>query len=600
LNRKNNFIITITDLNVQADINPNPGLPKYYNFKTGNLNISLHFSANTVFAKSKDENIIILLSGYIYQDDFSDNIPIEEYLLEKYSLYKKDFVKYLNGSFCIFFAQKNAGDVYLATDRVNSRKVFNYKKGKKLLFSTDIKDLPLHECELSYAGLTSYLLNGALHNDLTLFDEIKKLERASLHKIVDFKITSNKYWDYYFTNEYENRSESDLAEELHHIYLQSLKRIIYEKKNIFISLSGGYDSRGIAVMLRDILQDISGVTCFSYHAGDFLKNSDSDIANQVAEKLKFAYRVVNLYNGDPFSVIKNNAELGQGLAYFSVELDAWKEINRNFTASDNSVLLIGDMHEGGRISIQFHGNLKRALEKLTIYGSEFLKEYKDYIDPDIMRDLSESWDTEYYKILNKASEFDNIVNLVDYLYIDQRIPNVMCAVRECFQMPFIETASPYYDNDVLDFYRKLTPNLRDFMRLHKMTIVEKYPEIFKINISTEHWGLEPVWIDEIHTFSETFIDDIKKHESKLDTIIPPDKIITSINGLKNRDMKNKDKSYLKLLHDSLSKILPSYYKFIEILPGGKELTRKAGSYVNPRITYTLEKILIQRLFLTVS
>lgn len=599
MNRKSNFLITFTEKNSQSEFNPNSALKNNYNFIIGNFNLSLRFTNNTVFAKSNDDNIIILLSGNIYQDDLYENTSIQEYLLNKYSLYKKDFVKYLNGSFCVFFAQKNTSEIYFATDRLNSRKIFNFKKGKKFLFSTDIKDLPLNDCELSYAGLTSYLLNGAMHNDLTFFNEIKKLERASLHKVIDFKVISNKYWDYYFTNEYENRSESDLAEELNHIYLQSLKRKIYGKKNIFVSLSGGYDSRAVAAMLKKILDTNSGVLCFSYNFGDYLKDTDSDIAGQIAESLGFPFKTLNSYKGNLFNTMKHNAELGQGLAYFSIEWDAWEDINKDFEHCNNGILLTGDMHEGGRISIQFHGNLKRALEKVTIYGSEFLKEFKDYIKSDMLQNLRENWDIEHTKILNKASDYDNIVNLIDYLYIDQRIPNVMCVARECFQIPFIETSTPYFDNDVLDFIRKLPPSLRDNMKLHKTALRTKYPEIFKIKISTEHWGKQPNWINEISSFSNVFIDDINKHDSMLDKVIPPEKIINSITALDNHNKKEKkEKTYLQMVHNSLSKILPSYHKYIEILPGGKELTRIAGKYVNKRITYILPKILIQRLFLS--
>lgn len=597
MNRKNNFLISFTKINEKAEHCTNSELSNYYNIKTGNISVSINYSDNAVLAKSNDENIIILLSGYIYQDDLFDN-AIGKYLINKYLKYNKDFVKYLNGSFCLFFANKNSGEVYFATDRLNTRKIFKFSKGKKLIFSTDIKDLPLPECELSCAGLASYLLNGALLNDLTIFEDIKKLERASLHKIEDLKIITGKYWDYDFTNEYESRTESDLTDELHHLYVQSLKRKINGKKNIFISLSGGYDSRGIAVMIKKILNIDANVNCFSYNFGEKLKDTDSDIASQITDNLGFSFKLLNSYKGNLFNTIKNNAVLGQGLAYFSIEWDAWEEINIDFAECSNSILLTGDMHEGGAISIQFHGNIKRALEKVTIYSSEFLKEFRNYINSDMIQNLRESWDTEYNKILKTASNYDIIVNLIDYLYIDQRIPNVMCVARECFQMPFVETITPYYDNDVLDFVRKVPPDLRDDMRLHRMTLKTKYPEIFRIKKSTEHWGKQPNWINEVGTFSKMFIDDINNHESMLDKVISPEKIINSIKALNNQSNKPKDKAYLKVLHKSLNKIIPSYHKFIEILPGGKELTRKAGKYVNPRITYILPKILIQRIFLS--
>ena len=597
MSRKSNFLISIEEKNKKPDFADNINLQSNYIISTGNLKISLKYSDNVIFAKSADENIIILFAGNIYCDDLSDNVSVEQYLLDKYFLLKKDFVKYLNGSFCLFFVQKKTGEIYFATDRLNTKKIFNFKNSKKLLFTNDVNLLPLNECNLNYAGVASYLINGALYNDLTLFDEIKKLERASLHKIVDFEIISEKYWDYYFNNEYESKSETELSEELNNLYLKSLNRIIKGKKNIFISLSGGYDSRAITAMLRNYVNSNFNIMCFSHNFGNINKDTDSDVARQIADNLGYSFKLLNSYNGNPFHTIKYNAEHGQGLAYFCVESDAWEEINKDFEKREDSILLVGDMNDG--TFKEFHGNNKRALERTQIYESFFLKEYGNYFSPDILQNLCENWNREYDKILNKVSCQDNMINLLDYLYIDQRIPNVNSIARECFQMPFVETATPYYNNDVLDFMGKLPPSLRNNKKLHRIALETNYPEIFRIKFPSTGWGNEPNWLNEINSFSEVFIENINNYKSKLDNIIPPEIITNSILALNNPvENKFKSKTALKTLHKNINNIFPAYHKIIENLPGGKELTRKAGKYVNPRISHILPKILILRFFLS--
>jgi|GEM_PF-2631495 asparagine synthetase B (glutamine-hydrolysing) len=594
---KSNFLISIEEKSDKSDFADNIILQNNYVFDAGKLKISLKYSDNVIFAKSADENIIILFAGNIYSDDISDNDSVEQYLLDNYFSHKKDFVKYLNGSFSLFFAQRETGEVYFATDRLNTRKIFKFKKGGRLLFANDINLLPLNECNLNYAGLASYLINGALYNDLTLFDEIKKLERASLHKIVDFNIISEKYSDYYFNNEYENKSETELADELNNLYLQSLNRIIKGKKNIFISLSGGYDSRAITAMLKKCVNSNFNIICFSHNFGNINKDTDSDIARQIAENLGYPFRLINSYERNPFHTFKYNAEHGQGMAYFCVESDAWEEMNKDFEKCGSGILLVGDMNDG--TFKEFHGNNKRALERTQIYESFFLKEYRNYFSPDILQNLCENWDREYDKILNRVSQQDNMINLLDYLYIDQRIPNVNSVARECFQAPYIETATPFYDNNVLDFMGKLPPSLRNNKKLHRMALEKNYPDIFKIKFPTSGWGNEPDWINEIKSFSDVFIDNIKNSKSKLDNIIPPGTIIKSILALNNPgENKFNSKTTLKSLHKNIKNIFPAYYKIIENLPGGKELTRKAGKFVNPRISHILPKILLLRLFLS--
>jgi asparagine synthase (glutamine-hydrolysing) len=598
LNRKNNFLITVTQENGQQDLNVNPDLPNHYSINTGNLNITLRFSENTVFAKSNDENIILLLSGYIYQDDLSEYKSIEDYLLNKYSKYKKDFVKHLNGYFCLFFAQKDSGEVYIATDRLNARKLYKYEKGNKLIFSTEISYLPLNECKISYAGAACYLINSILLNDLTIFDEIKKIERASLHKIVNLNVISEQYWDYKFTNEYENRPVEELSEELHELYLKSIKRIIAGKKNIFISLSGGYDSRGIAAMLKNISGSGTKIICVSHNFGEDIKNTDADIARLTAEQLGYEFRLINSYNGDPFHTLKNNAEIGQGISGFCTESDAWEQFNNNIDEYENSIFLTGDMYDG--TYVDFHGNAKRALEKARICEPSFLNDFKQYFSSETYKNMYESWGNEYQKILDKVSPHKNMVNLLDYLYMDQLIPNLYGTQRESFHMPFIETAFPFYDNDILDYIQKITPELRDRKKIHKIILEKYYPETFGIDFPDGGWGNEPAWSDEIINFSGEFIDDINNRLSKLDEIMPPKAIIDSILSL-NEGNTNiyKRKTALSKVHKTLKKIIPDYHRLIEKLPGGDELTRKAGKFVNPRITHhPLVKILILRLYLS--
>lgn len=595
MNRKSSFLISISERNENADNRVYEGLSESYEMVIGNYKLSINYLKNAVFAKSENENIIILFAGNIYQDDLHQSTSVGQYLIKNYLLLDKDFVKHLNGSFCLFFARKDKGEIYFATDRLNTRKIFCYKKNSKLQFATDINNLPLKECKLSYAGLASYLINGAVYNDLTLFEEIKKLESASLHKVNDLKIISDKYRNYIFTNEYENKSEKELSDELNRLYVQAIKRRVAGKKNIFISLSGGHDSRGIAAMLMENVNNGVNIFGFSHNFGENIENTDSDIARQVAENLNIPFKLYNSYDGDVLHTLRYNAEYGQGIAHFCIESDGWEKINKDFENRESSLLLVGDMNDG--TFTEFHGNNKRALERTQINESIYLRDYKNYFSPHAFQNLSESWDTEYNKILDKVSQQENMINLLDYLYIDQRIPNVNSVARECYQMPFIETTTPYYDNDVLDFMQKLPPDLRNNKKLHRITLETNYSEIFKINFATKGWGNEVNWVDEINSNSKDINNTIENSKSLLDDIISPKNIIDSILALRNTSGKNKSKSILKSVHKTAKRFIPSYHKIIENLPGGEELTRKAGKYVNPRISHVLPKILILRLFL---
>jgi asparagine synthetase B (glutamine-hydrolysing) len=167
-----------------------------------------------------------------------------------------------------------------------------------------------------------------------------------LHKITDLKIVSEKYWDYIFTNEYENKSEAELSNELNRLYLQAIKRRVKDKKNIFVSLSGGHDSRGIAAMLKECVNDENNILGFSHNFGENIKDTDADIAHRVAESLKIPFKLFNSYEGNPLHTFRYNAEYGQGIAYFCIESDGWENINKEFEKNESSILFVGDMNDG--------------------------------------------------------------------------------------------------------------------------------------------------------------------------------------------------------------------------------------------------------------
>lgn len=566
-----------------------------YNVSLGDYNCYLKYSSNTIVATDVSKDIIILLAGDIYQDDFKSEQSKAEYLVESYKKLGIDFVKNLNGSFCIFLANKSTNEIYLLTDRLNTRKIFYFKEKNTQIFSTELPQIPINDFELSYAGVASYLINGAIYNNLTIFDKVNILDRACKHRVNNCGIDSEKYWYYDFTNEYGTFNEIELAEELHRLYLKSIENRIKDKEEIFISLSGGHDSRGIAAIVKELTDNDIPVKCFSHNFGTMIDGTDAYVASRIADHLGFSFELLNSYNGNPVHVVKYNANLGHGIAYFCVEADAWQVINKQFNSSKN-ILLVGDMNDG--TFTQFHGNKKRALERTGIYESQVLNAYKYVFSNHTFSKLCDSWDVEFTKILKSVSGLTNIVNTLDYLYIDQRIPHVNSVAREFFQMPFIQTSSPYYDNDILDFIRKLSPYHRDNKKLHRLTLERYYPDVFKISRPTRGWGSKPDWENEIALFKEGFQNDIRSNPSKLDFLIPSELLINALNNLdKNTNKKSPYKIFLKNLHLSMKKVFHDYHKIIEFLPGGKEFTRKGGGLIQQRSSNFFVKALILRYFL---
>ena len=79
MNRKSNFLISISEKETSLENSKYPELPFFQEFEIRSYKISIRYSENASIAKSTDGNIIILFAGNIYQDDLSNYPTIEKY-----------------------------------------------------------------------------------------------------------------------------------------------------------------------------------------------------------------------------------------------------------------------------------------------------------------------------------------------------------------------------------------------------------------------------------------------------------------------------------------------------------------------------------------
>ena len=98
------------------------------------------------------------------------------------------------------------------TDRINSRKVFYSKYKGSYWLSTSLYLHPTADVDIDPAGIACYLANGVVHNNRTLFDGIRILERACVHKLTVDGFHGTRYWSYEFTNSYSNIDEKNCVQ----------------------------------------------------------------------------------------------------------------------------------------------------------------------------------------------------------------------------------------------------------------------------------------------------------------------------------------------------------------------------------------------------
>lgn len=183
-------------------------------------------------------------------------------------------------SFPVYYSQKN-GMLYISNDTLWLK-----NKSAFSVVDTEAED--------------EFLATGYVTGEDTLYKELKQLQAG---EIVAFQWDDKKqewdkdsfcYYRYQLRQEYECSHEELLGNFWHELCTVFKRMINYaDGRQFVIPLSGGYDSRLIALMLRHF--EYNNVVAFSYGV---LGNANSAISQQIASELNVPWHFIQYTNND--------------------------------------------------------------------------------------------------------------------------------------------------------------------------------------------------------------------------------------------------------------------------------------------------------------
>jgi len=543
--------------------------------------IYLVSSSSTQIAVDHNNQVTLILHGEIY----STNDNQAEFLLKQFIKRGIGFSKDINGSFAVLLIDKRNDTVALITDRINTRKVFcsKYKEGYWL--STSLYLHPTADVDLDPVGIACYLANGVVHNNRTLFDGVQTLERASVHILTQDGFHATRYWSYEFTKPHSSINEKELRAELSELLVESVKIRLKDNPKVFLSLSAGYDSTGILGIVGSKLKDVN---CFSYAHGEPASNSDEYAAREMASYFGFNHKIVESYKGNILNVIKHNANLGHGRAHLCDEVDAWIEMASDFSLTTPSVLFVGDECFGWT-DCELNCIID-VLNSVAIYDFNRLSWFQNMLPKGTYDMLCNGLKEDMLQILKRCPTTRDRHDSKDFLYLDQRLNNVILPWREFFAGQFVVVRNPFLDNSILDFMKKIPSHLRCGKRLYKATITEMFPDLFQIERATTA-SYVPNWGEEFSSQRSAIEAAISSQDSKLDRIIPPEVILRLLGG--SRTGGDNRFSPKKLARKLARRLLKGTFMAEKILSRFHNTSKKQIDR-----TAFLKRILVIRLFLS--
>lgn len=391
----------------------------------------------------------------------------------------KRLIPMLDGCWALVM-QACDGIVLAAVDRSRSIPLF-YAQTSEGYILTDTPD-NIHDknpnFEIDPVSAAEFLLSGYVSGSETLYKGIYKVQPGEL---VEFRIdgstathVQHRYFQY-FPKDQSRKSWDELEEELEQILETTFARIavFLKGKQVVLPLSGGYDSRLIAWMLKKY--GIENVLCYTYGVS---ANPQRVIAEQVAQTLGFEWRFIE-YNAERWAKCMSGSKMSGYWDYASrgvssphlQDFPAVFELASEFRSGDHPVFLPG--HVGDAWACEFA--VRRLNEEYPHPPSEYHSQYNNILDSSVVsaivyRHLNlwpiaprmwavEPWISVARKIDDEVRGYENqresdIWRFIEWVLRNRTALWIVNSCR-CFEYFGALFMLPLGTNEIIDFFRRL-------------------------------------------------------------------------------------------------------------------------------------------------
>jgi asparagine synthase (glutamine-hydrolysing) len=190
-----------------------------------------------------------------------------EVILALYEKYGEEFVSHIDGMFALALWDPARQKLVLARDRAGKKPLFYVHNDRFFAFASEIKallKLPGFSPKLSKEALPLYLTYGYVPTPDTFFEEVKKLEPATLMVVEAGKAPRRRvFWSYPLEKAANPISLDNAEKELRILLRNSVARRMISDVPLGAFLSGGIDSS----IIVGIMSDLSGSPVKTFSIG---------------------------------------------------------------------------------------------------------------------------------------------------------------------------------------------------------------------------------------------------------------------------------------------------------------------------------------------
>ena len=451
------------------------------------MNISLKI--NKGFKWFSNESIFI--KGYFYDEK---NVFYEKEKALKYLLSiktKDDFLKLIskiNGIFSIVITIDK--ETYIATDITRSFPLFYTFNNDEIFISDAILDLKnkLSINNFNSLAITELKSSNHTHGNKTLLNTIFQVQANEYLIIKNNEIINSDFFFTYATKKESSTPYLVLKKEAIIAFENAFKRLTesFNNKMVVIPLSGGFDSRLIAVFLKKY--NYKNVVCYTYGNTNSIEIKNSKkVANKLGFKWFFIEYDINLIAN--FAKSNDFKEFAHFAGKFSStpnlqEYFAVKYLSENNLINKDAVFIPG-----------YAGDV--------LGGSQFLKVIPEDLKIEEIVDLIltskfSNYNISQNKMEKLRTEIENNLNSLDKNYHLNTPSSVFenYDITEKFAKYIFNSASfytffgyeyrvPYWDKELLLFFKKVPQKYKLLKLLFDDVLIEEYFKKFDVYFNEE-------------------------------------------------------------------------------------------------------------------
>lgn len=200
---------------------------------------------------------------------------------------------HVDGFFSFIFYDKAKKDIFASVDLIRSIPLFySFTPNEELTFFSRIKKDFDKKYEVDVINRDLFLLSSYVPGNETLLKGIKQLTAGNFLKFKDFILEDISYFRFQ-AMEPKKFNEIDFENKLNRVTRCAFQKLINyaDGRQIVVPLSGGYDSRLIVSMLKEL--NYLNVICFSYGVKG---NLEAEYSRKIAESLDYKWIFIEYTN----------------------------------------------------------------------------------------------------------------------------------------------------------------------------------------------------------------------------------------------------------------------------------------------------------------